>query len=314
MNVSIRAPRPDDAKGMGPGLQGYARSAPTHPHLGWTPEQINARTHGNGRLLKDVFQAMEGYSVPKRGLHNIPPELFSDARTRVTEYMAPLKKLPGQFMISAPGQVNDPAAWRQAAQQASTQRNQIMESVREKISDKGLAASKNAKANAPSFDAVWQKADASLQKAQSAAYDAMTPAQREIAVARKIIEGAGKSDPTFDALVKGADEASGGLKALKHGGRALAVVGAVMDGVSVTKEVQSSLKTGNWDNTGKEVAKVAGGWLGAAAAGAAVGAVSGSIVPGLGNVAGFIVGAVAGAAGYWLGSQGGEALYQAAAH
>ncbi len=85
-------------------------------------------------------------------------------------------------------------------------------------------------------------------------------------------------------------------------------------GVSVTRQVQESMKTGHWDNTGKEVSRVAGGWLGAAAAGALVGSASGSIVPVLGNVTGFLVGAAAGAVGYWLGSRGGEAAYQAAAH
>lgn len=87
-----------------------------------------------------------------------------------------------------------------------------------------------------------------------------------------------------------------------------------MDGVSVTRQVQESMKSGHWDNTGKEVSRVAGGWLGAAAAGALVGSASGSIVPVLGNVTGFLVGAAAGAVGYWLGSRGGEAAYQAVAH
>ncbi len=314
MSLSVRSFQPADAKGVGPGLQGYARAAPTHPHLGWTPAQVEQRTQGAGRALKDVHGAMDVYQVPRRGLNHIPREVFADARVRIDQYIKPLKTLPERFNITDPAQAQNPQAWRQAAQGASEYRNQLMESVRERISAKGLGASQAAKAVAPTFEQVWSKAETAVQKAQGAAYDAMTPAQREIVVSQKIIQNAGKTDPTFNALVQGADDAGRGLQVLKHGGRALVAVGAVMDGASVTREVQDSLKTGNWDNTGKEVSRVAGGWLGAAAAGAAVGAVSGTIVPGLGNVTGFLVGAAAGAVGYWLGSQGGAAAYQAIAH
>ncbi|QTD46246.1 hypothetical protein [Ottowia testudinis] len=120
-----------------------------------------------------------------------------------------------------------------------------MKSVRERIWPHGLSAPRSAKASAPSFDVVWHKASSSLQKADAAAYADMTPGQRDIAVPQKIIQGTGKSDPTFDALVRGADDAGRGLTALKYGGRAMVAVGAVVDGVSVTQEVQKSLQTGD---------------------------------------------------------------------
>lgn len=189
-----------------------------------------------------------------------------------------------------------------------------MKNVREQLSAKGLVASESAKKNALTFEDLWDKEASRLEEKPKAGGNTMSAAQKEIAISREIIKTAGKSAPTFDAAVQNADSASRSLKALKHGGRALAVVGAVMDGVSVTRQVQESMKTGHWDNTGKEVSRVAGGWLGAAAAGALVGSASGSIVPVLGNVTGFLVGAAAGAVGYWLGSRGGEAAYQAVAH
>lgn len=322
MNIAAQSfsPRTDDAKGVGTGLLGYARAAPVDAHLGWLPEQLEAAAQDAGSSLKDsrplkqVLAATErGYQIPQRGLNAIAGELFADARIRIEQYIRPLKTLPEKFLITNPAEIDKASAWRQAAKKASASRNQIMESVRRQLSAKGLAASETAKKNASTFEDLWEKEKAQLEKSLKAEGRVMLESQKEIAISREIIKTAGKSDPTFDAAVQNADSASRSLKALKHGGRALAVVGAVMDGVSVTRQVQESMKTGHWDNTGKEVSRVAGGWLGAAAAGALVGSVSGSIVPGLGNVTGFLVGAAAGAAGYWLGSRGGEAAYQIAA-
>ena len=323
MNIAAQSfsPRTDDAKGVGTGLLGYARAAPVDAHLGWLPEQLEAAAQDAGSSLKDsrplkqVLAATEhGYQISQRGLNAIAGELFADARIRIEQYIRPLKTLSEKFFITDPAKAGDPLAWRQAAKEASESRNQIMKNVRQQLSAKGLAASESAKKNAPIFKKLWKKNEIDIRKTQGAAYAAMPAAQKDIAISQKIIEGAGKSDPTFNAITQNADGASRSLKALKHGGRALAVVGAVMDGVSVTRQVQESMKTGHWDNTGKEVSRVAGGWLGAAAAGALVGSASGSIVPVLGNVTGFLVGAAAGAVGYWLGSRGGEAAYQAVAH
>lgn len=305
-----RPPEPRDANGVGVGLEGYSRAAPTHPHLGWTERQVNARTGGLGRPLAETLRHMDAYGVPSRGLHGLPAELFRDARVRIDHYINALDRLPARFTPAA----NAPASvWIEAAQQASEARNQVMTQVRGMISEKGLSTSVAAKAEAPSWAKVWNGAQARLQAADPAAWAAMDAPARDIATAQKIIQGAGKSDPTFNALVRGADEAGRGLKALRFGGRALVAVGAVTDAVSLGSEVRTSLKTGDWTNTGRESARVAGGWLGAAATGAAVGAAAGTIVPGLGNVAGFLVGAAAGAVGYWAGSQLGEAAFNAAA-
>ena len=308
-----RAPDAHDAVATGAALEGYAAAAPTDAHLGWTPAQVQARTGGQGRPLADVKGAVEtNYGVPERGLNKIPNEVFSDSRIRNEQYLKPLEAVPSRFTPTDPAALKDPAAWRDAARSASDFRNATMETVRAQMSEKGLGASTAAKPTAPTFEQTQAKAESTLIKDNPAAFEGMSPAEREIAISKQVIKSAGQSDPSFDAIVKGADESALGLKTLKYGGRALMVVGAVVDGASIVNEARTSMQTGDWRNTEKQTAKVAGGWLGAAAAGAAVGAVSGTIVPGLGNVAGFVIGAAAGIFGYWAGSQLGEASFTAA--
>lgn len=309
-----RAPQPHDAVGAGPGALGYSAAAPTRPHLGWTDSQVNARTGGAGRPLAEVRGSIEQtYKVPQRGLSGIPDALLSDSNVRIEKYNKPLANVEQRFAVTDASKVQDPQAWRENARAASDYRNSTMQSARDAMSPQGQSASQAAKPAGKAFESAWAGAERSMKAENPAVFEGMSAAQRDVAISKQVIKGAGKADPTFNALVQGADEAALGLKAMKYGGRALAVVGAVADGVSIVGEARESMKTGDWTNTGRQTAKVAGGWLGAAATGAAVGAVSGTIVPGLGNVAGFVIGAAAGAVGYWLGSQGGEAAFNAAA-
>lgn len=314
----IRSPSSSDTHATGAALEAYGRTAPTHPHLGWTPQQVQAwkaqnGVAGQGRPLADVLKATDTYGIAQRGLQQIPGELFDDSRIRIEQYLKPLSTLEARHTITDPARVHDPAAWKQAAQNASAERNAILERTREMVSDKGLGASRAAKPEPKPFEKVWKDAVAAFEKENPAAFRSMDESARGIEVAQRVIKGSAKADPTFNSLVHGADDAARGLKALKYGGRALMVVGAAVDGASIVSEARTSLQTGDWSNTGRQTAKVAGGWLGAAAAGAAVGAVSGTVVPGLGNVAGFVIGAAAGAVGYWLGSRAGEAGFNAVA-
>lgn len=309
----VRRPSTDDTHATGAALEAYARAAPTDAHLGWTVDQVNVRTGGEGRPLADVLKATEHYGIPERGLNGIPPELYGDSRIRIEAYIKPLETLEARHTITDPARINDPAAWKDAARAASAERNAVLDRTREMISDKGLGASRAAKPAPKPFEKVWKDATAAFEKESPSAFKALDESARNIEVAKRVIKGSAKADPTFNALVRGADEAALGLKALKYGGRALAVVGAVVDGASIVGEARTSMKTGDWSNTERQTARVAGGWLGAAAAGAAVGAVSGTIVPGLGNLAGFVIGAAAGAAGYWLGSNAAEAGFNAVA-
>lgn len=107
----------------------------------------------------------------------------------------------------------------------------------------------------------------------------------------------------------------GMAKAVHFGGRALVVAGAVMDGADVIGAAIDDVQRGDGHATQtiKTGSKVAGGWLGAMAGSAALGAAAGTIVPGLGNIAGFLVGAAGGAIGYALGSSGGEVVGEALA-
>ena len=103
------------------------------------------------------------------------------------------------------------------------------------------------------------------------------------------------------------------LQAAKPLGRAAVVVGAALDGFSLTKEVQTSRKTGDWSNTAQEGARIAGGWtgavVGAKAAGSAGAAIGTLIAPGIGTVVGGAVGGlIGGAVGYIAGSSVGSTI------
>ena len=103
------------------------------------------------------------------------------------------------------------------------------------------------------------------------------------------------------------------LQAAKPLGRAAVVVGAALDGFSLTKEVQASRKTGDWSNTAQEGARIAGGWtgavVGAKAAGSAGAAIGTLIAPGIGTVVGGAVGGlIGGAVGYIAGSSVGSTI------
>ena len=103
------------------------------------------------------------------------------------------------------------------------------------------------------------------------------------------------------------------LQAAKPLGRAAVVVGAALDGFSLTKEVQTSRKTGDWSNTAQEGARIAGGWtgavVGAKAAGSAGAAIGTLIAPGIGTVVGGAVGGlIGGAVGYMAGSGVGSTI------
>ena len=92
--------------------------------------------------------------------------------------------------------------------------------------------------------------------------------------------------------------------AMRYGrpvGRGLLGLGIAIDAISLGMEVNRSLETGNWSNTGREAAGIAGGWVGAWA-GAKGGAMVGAYIGSLGGPLGILVG---GAIGGILGGVGG---------
>ncbi len=116
---------------------------------------------------------------------------------------------------------------------------------------------------------------------------------------------AGVADGTV-SIAEGALKANmspAAANALHIGGKGLFVVGAAMDALTLGGSVKEDLDRGDGHlrKTVQTGAEIAGGWLGAAAAGAGAGCLAGTVFPGLGNCAGAVIGFVAGAGGYFLG-------------
>jgi hypothetical protein len=141
-------------------------------------------------------------------------------------------------------------------------------------------------------------------------------------VYREIAEASGRPNEASNTSVAKrsavAEKIRGGGQVL---GRTALVVGAVTDGLSLKHELDISRQTGNYDNTYKEGARIAGGWAGAwaggkagAATGAMLGGALGSVVPILGNgvgaaVGGILGGFIGGFFGYKAGEQVGTGAY-----
>jgi hypothetical protein len=101
------------------------------------------------------------------------------------------------------------------------------------------------------------------------------------------------------------DLPTGALKAAKHLGKPLVVVGAVADAADLAQSYKADVARGDgeYSATKRAAGRVAGGWAGAAG-GAVAGAAIGSVVPGLGTAIGGLVGGIIGGVG---GSIGGSA-------
>jgi hypothetical protein len=141
-------------------------------------------------------------------------------------------------------------------------------------------------------------------------------------VYREIAEASGRPDPKTNASAAQRSAVAENVRNVgKTVGRGALIVGAVADGASLVNEINTSNKTGNYDNTYKEGARIAGGWAGAwaggklgAASGAAIGGALGSVVPILGNgvgaaVGGIVGGFIGGFFGYKAGEQAGTGAY-----
>jgi len=147
-------------------------------------------------------------------------------------------------------------------------------------------------------------------------------------VYREIVAASGRPNNAMNASVIERLKMPFGMNAagLRVAGRALGIAGlvygAVTDSRSLYKQYQIGKQSGNFGNTYREGARIAGGWAGAfivgeagAAAGAYVGGLIGSVVPVLGTgvgaaVGGFIGGAIGGIVGYNAGSTDSSTIYQ----
>jgi hypothetical protein len=106
---------------------------------------------------------------------------------------------------------------------------------------------------------------------------------------------------------------TGALRAAKHLGKPLIVVGLAADALDIgrARKADEARGDGERTETKKAIGRAVGSW-GGAAAGAAAGAAVGSVVPGLGTAIGGLVGGLVGgiggsfggsAAGEWVGSR-----------
>lgn len=145
------------------------------------------------------------------------------------------------------------------------------------------------------------------------------------AVYREIVESSGRPDAAWNLKAAERSALAGEIRgAGQLIGRTATVVGVVTDGASLAHEIKLSAKTGDYTNSYREGARIAGGWGGAwvagkagAASGALLGGALGSFVPVLGNGVGAAIGGVVGGlaggvAGYWAGSKVAAITFNAA--
>jgi YD repeat-containing protein len=244
-------------------------------------------------------------------LADISPEYFKDLQMRRDIYWEKTGKIPGEYAIPEGASVAQAEAQSKGA---NGRRNAIMEETRDALSPQGKRLSEAQKAKGLEWDYLAKKqAEAKF----GTDYEKLSDAQK-VEVNKSIVESAASRRLGVDAAAAEAKtiaRAASIMRGAKVVGRGMMVVGAVIDGASLTNEVIISRKTGNWENTAKEGTRIAASWgmaaVGAkagAAGGAALGATIGSVVPILGTAVGAAAGAVigglaGGAVGYFTGSK-----------
>jgi hypothetical protein len=244
-------------------------------------------------------------------LADISPEYFKDLQMRRDIYWEKTGKIPGQYPIPEGSSVAQAEAQSKGA---NATRNDAMKETRDALSSQGKKMSEAMKAEGLKWDDLAQK---QAKQKFGTEYEKLSDGQK-VEVNRAIVESAASRRAGVDAAAfeaKQVARAASIMRGAKVVGRGMMVVGAVIDGASLTNEVIISRKTGNWENTAKEGTRIAASWgmaaVGAkagAAGGAAFGAAVGSVVPILGTAVGAAAGAVVGglvggAAGYFAGSK-----------
>ena len=93
-------------------------------------------------------------------------------------------------------------------------------------------------------------------------------------------------------------------------------ISAGIDGYSLGTQINQSINSGHWQNTGNESARIAGGWTGAwafgemgSSVGAAAGLITGPFAPMMVPALALIGGLGGGIAGYWMGGRAGQNIY-----
>jgi hypothetical protein len=274
-----------------------------------TPTVANAArlglydTSGHGMPVKfpDTDLASLGFGV--NAVQGIPQwiDALGDSRIRLNYYNARVTELPETYRLGPDATVEQ---LRQNAEAASGERNTILDETRTRISQQGLDFSQDLKAKGITFDQVVDR------YARRLGEDPNSPG---IDTYRNIIEASGKSNATVTNVAKALVGVENGLNMVA---KPLAVVGAGLDGYSLGTEINQSINTGNWQNTGREAARITGGWTGAwtgaeagASGGAALGLFAGPFAPIAVPALSLIGGLGGGIVGYWLGGKAGQNVY-----
>lgn len=171
--------------------------------------------------------------------------------------------------------------WAEAARRANEQRNLIMDYIRARSTPVGRAFAERAKLRGRSLESLIDSKTRRLF-GEAARFDRLTQGQRD-EVLRAVVEGAGRSDPRFNALMRRMSRAGRGLLILS--------LGVAVDNVASAENKAEA--------AAEEGALLGGGVLGGMAGGAIAGAICGPGAVVCSSVGAF-AGAVAGAFGVSL--------------
>lgn len=105
--------------------------------------------------------------------------------------------------------------WAEAARRANEQRNLIMDYIRARSTPVGRAFAERAKLRGRSLESLIDSKTRRLF-GEAARFDRLTQGQRD-EVLRAVVEGAGRSDPRFNALMRRMSRAGRGLLILSLG-------------------------------------------------------------------------------------------------
>ena len=223
-----------------------------------------------------------------------------DSAIRLDYYNTNLEAIPPKYRLGPDATVDQLLS---RAYAASAERNIVLDETRTRISSQGLDWSRELKAQGKSFDKL--EADYAKKVGETG-----NPGPETY---RAIIEASGRSNTK---VTKIATTIVGIESGLNMAAKPLAVVGAGMDGYSLGTQINQSLNTGNWQNTGNEAARITGAWTGAwaygqggAVGGAWLGALTGPLAP-IAVPAFTVIGGIGGGVvGYWLGGKAGQNVY-----
>ena len=280
------------------------------PYYDWdsgaTTIGIPPRPESDGSPVKLPDTGLAGLGFGMNAVQGAPQwiDAVGDSRIRLDYYNARVIGLPDIYRLGPDATIDQ---LRANAEVASGERNAALDETRARISEQGLDWSRDLKRSGLPFDQVERMYIDKLGA------DPKNPGPE---VYREIIEASGRSNTTVTNTAK---TLVGIEKGVNMVAKPLMVVSAGLDGYSLGTEINQSINTGNWQNTGRESARIAGAWTGAwagaetgALSGAVVGAWTGPLAPLAVPAFTLLGGLGGGVVGYWKGGQVGQNIYNLA--